>query len=85
MFVCVCVCVCASGLRSSVLFVAEPCASCGLVGHSLDAWALLRSEGDSRKMNACVFMRYLAARTQAFVCVCVHVCVCVSICMFVAG
>ena len=40
----------------------------GLVGHSLDAWALLRSEGDPRKMNACLFMCHLAAKTQAWRC-----------------
>ena len=40
----------------------------GLVGHSLDAWALLRSGGDPRTMRTCAFMFHFAARTQALIC-----------------
>ena len=53
----------------------EPVA--GLVGHSLDAWALLRSGGDPRKMKTCAFMFHLAARAQAMVCL--------IACLFVYG
>ena len=62
-------------LPSVVQLSLEPVA--GLVGHSLAAWALLRSGGDPRNMKTCAFMFHLAARTQAMVCL--------IACLFVYG